>query len=128
MGPSNGYVYQRMYIEFFIDKAKLDKIVNIMKKFPMITYQAVNKNGDCIQNTTGQVVCALTWGVFPNHEIVQPTIYDSDVFLIWKDEAFGKWNEWIRLYEEDEVKSPESAEILKYIRDEFYLMTIVDND
>ncbi len=49
-------------------------------------------------------------------------------FLVWKEEAFSKWNEWIRLYEEDEVKSPESAEILKFIRDVFYLMTIVDND
>ena len=127
-GPSNGYVYQRMYIEFFIDKTKLEKIIKVMKNFPLITYQAVNRNGDIISNVTGQVVCALTWGVFPFKEITQPTVYDSEVFLVWKDEAFSKWNEWIRLYEEDEVKSPESAEILKFIRDEFYLMTIVDND
>jgi methylenetetrahydrofolate reductase (NADPH) len=127
-GPNNGYVYQKMYIEFFIEKSKLDKIVEKMQKYPMITYQAINKNGDIIQDSTGQVVCALTWGVFPNHEIVQPTIYDSEVFLVWKDEAFSKWDEWIRLYEEDEVKSPESAEYLKHIRDEYYLMTIFDND
>jgi methylenetetrahydrofolate reductase (NADPH) len=127
-GPSNGYVYQRMYIEFFIDKNKLNKIVEVMKNYPFICYQAVNKNGDIISNLSGQVVCALTWGVFPFHEITQPTIYDSEVFLIWKDEAFSKWDEWIRLYEEDEFKSPESAEILRTIRDEYYLMTIVDND
>ncbi len=127
-GPSNGYVYQRMYIEFFIDRKKLDKIVEVMKNYPFISYQAVNKNGEIISNISGQVVCALTWGVFPFQEITQPTIYDSEVFLVWKDEAFSKWDEWIRLYEEDEVKSPESAEILRKIRDEYFLMTIVDND
>lgn len=127
-GPGNGYVYQRMYIEFFIDKDKIEKIVSILKNYPQITYQAVNKNGDVIQSSSQQVVCALTWGVFPNKEIVQPTIYDSEVFFIWKDEAFNKWNQWIRLYEDDDVKSPESAQLLSSIRDEYYLMTIVDND
>jgi methylenetetrahydrofolate reductase (NADPH) len=132
-GPSDGYVYQKMYIEFFIDKAKLEKMIKMINKYSSIYYQAVNKNGEVIQQSSnfsqsGQTVIALTWGVFPNREIIQPTIYDSDVFLIWKDEAFSLWNEWIRLYLEDEEKSPESVEILSAIRDEFYLMTIVDND
>ena len=36
---------------------------------------------------------ALTWGVFPGREIVQPTIADYKTFLIWKDEAFALWIE-----------------------------------
>jgi methylenetetrahydrofolate reductase (NADPH) len=127
-GPQDGYVYQRMYIEFFIDKQKIDKIISVLKKYPFISYQAVNNTGDIIQSFSQQTVIALTWGVFPNREIVQPTIYDSDVFLVWKDEAFKKWNEWIKLYEDDEVKSFESSKLLSQIRDEYYLMTIVDND
>jgi methylenetetrahydrofolate reductase (NADPH) len=70
----------------------------------------------------------LTWGVFPNREIIQPTIYDSEVFLVWKDEAFNSWNDWIRIYEEDEIKSPESVNILNKIKEEYYLVTIFDND
>jgi len=127
-GPADGYVYQRMYIEFFVDKEKLEKLINHLNSYPWITYQAVNKNGQVIQKNENQIVAALTWGVFPNREIIQPTIYDSDVFLVWKDEAFSLWNEWIKIYEEDEEKCAESAELLKNIRDEYYLMTIVDND
>lgn len=74
------------------------------------------------------IVAALTWGVFPNREIIQPTIYDSEVFFVWKDEAFNLWNEWIRIYEEDEVKCPDSVSILKKIKQEYYLVTIFDND
>jgi methylenetetrahydrofolate reductase (NADPH) len=128
-GPSDGYIYQKMYIEFFIEKTQMEKLIEIIHKYPSIYYQAVNKNGEIFHKSNGsQVVCALTWGVFPNREIIQPTIYDSDVFLIWKEEAFNLWNEWIRLYVEDQEKSPESAEMLSKIRDEYFLMTIVDND
>ena len=27
---------------------------------------------------------AVTWGVFPGKEIIQPTVVDPDSFLIWK--------------------------------------------
>jgi methylenetetrahydrofolate reductase (NADPH) len=30
----------------------------------------------------------VTWGVFPDKEILQPTIFDPSTFLVWKDEAF----------------------------------------
>ena len=48
-GPSDGYVYQKMYIEFFLDKTKLDKLVSVMKNYSTINYQAVNHGGDVIQ-------------------------------------------------------------------------------
>ena len=35
----------------------------------------------------------VTWGVFPNHEIVQPTIVERSSFLAWKDEAFALWDQ-----------------------------------
>ena len=42
---------------------------------------------------------ALTWGVFPGREIIQPTIADYKTFLIWKDEAFALWAEkWGKKY------------------------------
>lgn len=127
-GPSNGYVYQRMYVEFFIEKEKMDKLIKLIKNYPSIFYQAVSKDGEMIKEEDQQTVLALTWGVFPNREIAQPTIYDSEVFNVWKDEAFNLWNEWIRIYMNDEESCTESIDNLSKIRDEFYLMTIVDND
>jgi len=126
-GPEDGYVYQRMYIEFFIQKDKMDLLIEILNKYSSIYYQAVNKNGDILSKNSKQSVIGLTWGVFPNREIIQPTIYDSDVFLVWKEEAFNMWNEWIRLYTDDDI-GQESADLLGKVRDTFYLMTIVDND
>lgn len=34
---------------------------------------------------------AITWGVFPNKEVIQPTVVDHTAFMIWKDEAFDSW-------------------------------------
>lgn len=48
-GPTDGYVYQKMYIEFFLDKASLEKLVSVMKNYTSINYQAVNHKGDTIQ-------------------------------------------------------------------------------
>lgn len=41
------------------------------------------------QRTPAYYLCPkLTWGVFPNCEILQPTIFDPDTFHVWKNEAF----------------------------------------
>lgn len=34
---------------------------------------------------------AVTWGVFPGREIVQPTVVDPASFRTWKEEAFELW-------------------------------------
>lgn len=68
---------------------------------------------------------AVTWGIFPNKEIVQPTIFDVDAFMAWKDEAFEVFvRQWGQIYEEG---SP-AKEILKEIHDDFYLVNVIDND
>jgi methylenetetrahydrofolate reductase (NADPH) len=70
-------------------------------------------------------VTALTWGVFPNREILQPTIFDPTTFLVWADEAFSLWTSmWLNLYEMDS----ESYDLIETIRDTFYLVAIIDND
>ncbi len=33
-------------------------------------------------------VNAVTWGVFPAREVVQPTVVDPQSFLVWKARAF----------------------------------------
>lgn len=47
-GPSDGYVYQKMYVEFFIEKNNLEKLTACMKNYSTISFQAVNNAGDKI--------------------------------------------------------------------------------
>ena len=101
-------------------------LIEKIKNSKSIIYQAVNCKGDHYENFKNSVVCALTWGVFPNQEIAQPTIYDSEVFFLWKDEAFEKFEEWARAYSKEEEKK--SKDFLISAKEELYLMTIVDND
>ena len=68
---------------------------------------------------------ALTWGVFPGKEIIQPTIADIVSFLVWKDEAFDLWpQKWAWIYDEDS----QSRMILNNIHTSYYLVNLVDND
>lgn len=54
-------------------------------------------------------VTALTWGCFPNKEILQPTVFDYDSFVVWSKEVFQLWTRsWAALYEDDS----DSAELL----------------
>ena len=123
-GPKNGYVYQKAYLEFFVPPTEIDKLLNTLKKFPTITYYAVAKNGTILTNTTNDEANAVTWGVFPGKEIVQPTIVEYNSFVAWKEEAFQIWNEWANMFACD---SP-SVKLLNGIADTYYLVNIVEND
>jgi len=73
------------------------------KAFPSITYMAVNKSENWVSNTGESDVNAVTWGVFPAKEVIQPTIVDPASFKVWKDEAFEIWSRsWANLYPEDD--------------------------
>lgn len=70
-------------------------------------------------------VCAVTWGVFPGREILQPTVVDTESFLVWKEEAFDLWiSSWASIYSEES----EAYEILYDIHDSVFLVNVVDND
>lgn len=123
-GPSNGFVWQKAYIEFFCSPENLELLKAKFASYPSLSYQAVNKKGEHSQNVT--TVSAVTWGAFPNSEIKQPTIVDPEIFLhVWKDEAFALWNsQWGSLYADD---SP-SRKVIDHIVDSYFLVNIVDND
>ena len=44
-GPKDGYIFQRFYIEFFIDSKKLSRLIDYLKESDSISYQAINTNG-----------------------------------------------------------------------------------
>ncbi|KAJ3217154.1 hypothetical protein HDU67_008374 [Dinochytrium kinnereticum] len=124
-GPKNGYVYQKAYLEFFIAPEALDQLIaKINDKFPSITFYAVNRQGDLRTNAPSDGPMAVTWGVFPGQEIVQPTVVDPVSFMAWKDEAFELWAKWAELY----PAGSKSMETINGIYGNWFLMNVVDND
>lgn len=161
-GPSNGYVYQKVcrmvdllgschalmssaqaYLEFFVSPAGLTSLLAQIERDPHITYYAINKRGDLRTNTHSEGPNAVTWGVFPGKEIVQPTIVEAISFMAWKvrtlppltfcrfslisypqDEAFHLGTQWAQVYEPN---SP-THRLLVTTMETFYLVNVVHND
>ncbi|TMW63252.1 hypothetical protein Poli38472_002193 [Pythium oligandrum] len=123
-GGAGGHVYQKAYVECFVSPENLKKIIDNATKTRYIQYYAIDARGNSYSNA-GKSAIAVTWGVFPNKEILQPTIVDSTSFVAWKDEAFSLWLKlWASLYDDDSTAS----ELLHEIHDSYFLVSIVDND
>lgn len=126
-GGAGGYVYQKAYVEFFVSPNDLPFFLNAMTlpRFRNFNFHAINADGE-VHNPAGiKTVTALTWGVFPNREILQPTIFDPDSFVVWSKECFLLWKEaWASLYDD----ASESSDLLYHMHDTYYLVAIIDND
>ena len=83
-GPKNGYVYQKTYLECFCPPSALDPLLAAFENDQNITFHAVNRHGDLRTNTYSDGPNAVTWGVYPGKEIIQPTIVETVSFLAWK--------------------------------------------
>ncbi|CAD2214328.1 methylenetetrahydrofolate reductase (NADPH) [Angomonas deanei] len=68
----------------------------------------------------GSGVMALTWGVFPGREIIQPTIVSMDSFKAWSGEAFDMW---AAPFPTNDVPN-----VIQMIMSEWILMVVVDNN
>lgn len=77
-----------------------------------------------VTNTKGETPNAVTWGVFPGQEIVQPTVVDGQAFKAWKDEAFELWRQWASIYPTD---SP-THKLLQSVKSNWNLVNVVDNN
>ena len=78
------YVYQKAYAEFFVSPANFKALEPRLQAAPSVTYMAVNARGDLIANVSPSDVNAVTWGVFPAKEVIQPTVVDPQSFIVWK--------------------------------------------
>lgn len=126
-GPERGYIYQKAYFEFFIPQELVFPLIEHLNQYETISYQAINNNGEVHQSmeVEDEHVNAVTWGIFPNREVIQPTVVDQKAFKLWKCEAFSSWmDKWAYIYGSD---SPSHA-FLKNIHDTFYLVNVVEND
>lgn len=98
-GPRNGYVYQKAYLEVLVSPRAATELISRIEADPNVTYYAVNLAGELKTNTVGDGPNAVTWGVFPGKEIVQPTIVETVSFLAWKDEFFRLGKDWAHCYD-----------------------------
>ncbi|KAF0753788.1 hypothetical protein AaE_005582, partial [Aphanomyces astaci] len=123
-GGPGGHVYQKAYVECFVSPENLKRIIEKCNKMKHVQYHAVDVNGNSYSNC-GKGTTAVTWGSFPNKEILQPTIVDTDSFMAWKDEAFSLWlSMWASLYHDESA----AHALIHQIRDSFFLVSIVDNN
>lgn len=124
-GPSNGYVYQKAYLEILVPPTLIKPIMERISNNDEITYYSVNNNGDLETNAPlGGGPNAVTWGIYPGKEVIQPTIVEKISFLAWKDEAFRLSVEWSNCFEKDSA----SYKFVQSISESWYLINIVHND
>lgn len=109
-GGPGGRVYQKAYVEFFVSPEDIAIVIQIANKYPSLSLFAVDHANVSIGDSSeSKSVTALTWGVFPNREILQPTVFDPETFLVWSEEAFQLWVQaWAPLYDDES----ESADLL----------------
>lgn len=141
-GPKNGFIYQKEYLEFFLRKDLMKTLIEKIDLFnkqvndintdsdmsddlKILTFFAVDKLGNFKSNLINDINAnAVTWGIFPNTEVIQPTIVEKTSFLAWKDEAFRIAEEWRLIFAENSS----SEALLTDLIDNYVLVNIVDND
>ncbi|PIL24320.1 hypothetical protein GSI_14073 [Ganoderma sinense ZZ0214-1] len=125
-GPRGGYVYQKCFVEFFVEQKDVERIAKKVETdgAGWISYFAGNAKGELLTNVPDGGRNAVTWGVFPGQEIAQTTIIERESFLSWKAEAFSIWDEWASFY------APQSQErsLLEGVRDKRWLVSLVHHD
>lgn len=130
-GPKGGRVYQKAYVEAFVAPDRVAALLDVLSSARggdgSVTYLATDAKGTELRTNAADVgaVNAVTWGVFPASEVLQPTVVDPASFAVWKDEAFAIWrDEWASLYEEGSA----SRKLLEGIAESWWLVSVVDND
>lgn len=124
-GKPGGCVYQKAYIEFFCSPQILSRVLKNCEKIQSVRYIASDADGNLYSNCKPGASTAVTWGVFPNSEVLQPTVVNDQSFMAWKDEAFALWKRsWGSIYEDD----TDGVKLIEQIHDTFFLVSIVDNN
>lgn len=123
-GPRNGYVYQKSYLEVLVSPEYIAEVITRIERDPEFTYYAVNKTGDLKTNAPSEGPNAVTWGVFPGKEIVQPTIVETVSFLAWKDEFYRLGQDWANCH----ASTSPARYVIGDLIDNWYLLNIVHND
>jgi hypothetical protein len=136
-GGPGGLVYQKAYVECFCPRGHLAALMEAVElslaegggggpqRSGNVSYTAINAAGETFSSRRLDCAMAVTWGVFPDREVQQPTIVDYAAFRAWKSEAFALWlQQWGSIYE----AGSEAGELLREVHDSYFLVSVVDND
>jgi hypothetical protein len=145
-GGPGGLVYQKAYVECFCPRGHLAALMEAVElslaessssaavgggggiaqqRSGNVSYTAINAAGETFSSRRLDCAMAVTWGVFPDREVQQPTIVDYSAFRAWKSEAFALWlQQWGSIYE----AGSEAGELLREVHDSYFLVSVVDND
>lgn len=132
-GPKNGVVYQKPFVEFFIPKRDWDNDVlprlSALTADKTVTYYMGDSSNTISSNlpvgpNAHNSKTAITWGVFPLKEVLQPTIVDYQSFKAWNEEAFLLWLEWARSYKKDS----KAYRLLNAVYSDYYLISVIHHD
>ncbi|KAM9886830.1 hypothetical protein OXX79_013970, partial [Metschnikowia pulcherrima] len=126
-------LFQKAFVEFFIPKKDWDEKLapklsqHIEEK--TITFYKGDRSGNITSNLPigenhQNSKTAITWGVFPSKEVLQPTVIDYESFKAWNEEAFLLWVEWARCYKKD----TEAYKLLESIYKDHYLISMIYHD
>lgn len=85
-GPKGGYVYQKSFVEFFVEQSDVARIERKVRERGQgwVDFFAGNFDGDFRTNVPEGGRNAVTWGIFPGQEVAQSTIIEKESFLAWK--------------------------------------------
>nr|POE87405.1 methylenetetrahydrofolate reductase 1 [Quercus suber] len=119
-GPSNGFVFQKPFIEFFVPAKDWTRLRKFLEADDEFTYLAGNAKGEFVSSDE-QAVNPVTWGTFTGKEIITPTIIEAVSFKAWLEEAFGIWREWQRVF----PPRSESSRLLERARKDYWLVNII---
>lgn len=119
-GPKKGYVYQKAYLELLVHPEIFTELISRIEINSDLTYYSVDEKGHLKTNSRDDGPNAVTWGVFPGKEIIQPTVVESISFLAWKDEAYRLGRDWASCYA---VTSP-SRYLIESVMESWYLVNI----
>jgi methylenetetrahydrofolate reductase (NADPH) len=67
-----------------VNPTLLSLLLKHIERDSNMTYYVINNRGDLRTNTHSDGPNAVTWGVFPGKEIIQPTIVEAVSFMAWK--------------------------------------------
>ena len=89
-----------------------------------MSYMASNSAGDFHSDLPS--TSAVSWGVFPGKEVIQPLVSSPESFKAWTSEALALWtSEWGAVVADAE---PASYQLLKDIQDTWFLVSLIEND
>ena len=66
-GESNGYIYQKEYLEFFLHPSYYDKLLTLLENYKGISYYLTDlDNTRASTNWPAKIPIIVTWGLFPS--------------------------------------------------------------